>query len=155
MNAFFRSFVPFFALSLCLGCPTDPDVEAVTLLDASVVCTDDGAGTVTWEVDVRVDGPVTDDGAEFEIRSTSVPNPLPYGLALVGRNGDTNVEFAGTFPGDPASGLESDVPFDCTATDLEQILCVVNREDSGSVCWACGDGSGTLPGQARAWASCD
>ena len=120
---------------------------------ASVVCTDD-AGDITWEVTVAVDGPETDDGAEFEIRSDAVPNPVPYALSLIGRNGDVNVEFGATFVGNVTDPLETEVPFDCTAQDLESIFCVESREDDSRTCWACGDGTGTLPGQVQGWIDC-
>lgn len=136
-----------------VACPTTPEVESIEPVSASVTCVEN-EGAATWDVQLIVDGPATDDGAEFEIRTTDVPNPEPYDLALIGRNGDRNVEYGGTFAGDPMSTLETDVPFDCTVTDPEIILCVVNREDSASSCWACGD-DGTLPGQARGWISCD
>lgn len=136
------------------GCPAAPDADPITVSAASVTCSDT-AGPIAWRADLRVDGPATDDGAELEIRSATVPNPEPYDLALLGRNGDASVEYLGEFAGNTTDPGDSEVPFDCAAVDLEIILCVVNREDGADSCWACGDGSGTLPGRARAWTVCD
>lgn len=148
-----RSATLLLVVGSIVGCPSSPEVDPIEARSASVACTDD-AGSIAWDVSVVVDGPATDDGAELEIRTGDVPNPEPYPLALVGRNGDRSVEFGETFVGNTADPLEGEVPFGCDVQDLEAIFCVVSRQDDVRTCWACGDGTGTLPGQARGWIDC-
>ena len=131
--------------------------EELSAVSAAVACAE-SSGQQLWTFDFEAAGPVSDEGATAYIETEALPNPDGYAMTLVGRQGNTSVQFRTEVAGTPEGEEPSvgDVPYSCEQLDAITLqFCAVHVGTTDRPCWVCGDETmGSPPGGAVGWVSC-